>query len=212
MNENKLRAAIAQNPVLVLLLGACPALAATTAVLPALTLGVTALAVMLLASLFSSLIKKLLPENTLFIAQFMLVAGFASMAQLLLNAWLPKVYNMLGVYAALLAVDALSESERAAQQSVGAALKDSFLTGLGFIAALFVTAAIREIFGAGSFAGITLDFFKAHSVSLLTSPAGGFIVLAIVMAVVSAVSKKSTAALGGTADAIISACAEKKEA
>ena len=53
MNENKLRAAIAQNPVLVLLLGACPALAATTAVLPALTLGVTALAVMLLASLFS---------------------------------------------------------------------------------------------------------------------------------------------------------------
>ena len=103
-------------------------------------------------------------------------------------------------------------TERAAQQSVGAALKDSFLTGLGFIAALFVTAAIREIFGAGSFAGITLDFFKAHSVSLLTSPAGGFIVLAIVMAVVSAVSKKSTAALGGTADAIISACAEKKEA
>ena len=93
-----------------------------------------------------------------------------------------------------------------------AALKDSFLTGLGFIAALFVTAAIREIFGAGSFAGITLDFFKAHGVSLLTSPAGGFIVLAIVMAVVSAVSKKSTAALGGTADAIISACAEKKEA
>ena len=214
MNENKLRAAIAQNPVLVLLLGACPALAATTAVLPALTLGVTALAVMLLASLFSSLIKKLLPANTLFIAQFMLVAGFASMAQLLLNAWLPKVYNMLGVYAALLAVDALifSESERAAQQSVGAALKDSFLTGLGFIAALFVTAAIREIFGAGSFAGITLDFFKAHSVSLLTSPAGGFFVLAIVMAVVSAVSKKSTATFGGTADAIISACAEKKEA
>ena len=63
MNENKIRAAIAQNPVLVLLLGACPALAATTAVLPALTLGVTALAVMLLASLFSSLIKKLLPET-----------------------------------------------------------------------------------------------------------------------------------------------------
>ena len=59
MNENKLRAAIAQNPVIVLLLGACPALAATAAVLPALTLGVTALAVMLLASLFSSLIKKL---------------------------------------------------------------------------------------------------------------------------------------------------------
>ena len=58
MNENKLRAAIAQNPVLVLLLGACPALAATTAVLPALTLGVTALAVMLLASLFSSLINE----------------------------------------------------------------------------------------------------------------------------------------------------------
>lgn len=158
MNENKLRAAIAQNPVLVLLLGACPALAATTAVLPALTLGVTALAVMLLASLFSSLIKKLLPENTLFIAQFMLVAGFASMAQLLLNAWLPKVYNMLGVYAALLAVDALifSESERAAQQSVGAALKDSFLTGLGFIAALFVTAAIREIFGAAALPGSRL--------------------------------------------------------
>ena len=66
--------------------------------------------------------------------------------------------------------------------------------------------------GAGSFAGITLGFFKAHSVSLLTSPAGGFFVLAIVMAVVSAVSKKDSAALGGTADAIISACAEKKEA
>ena len=212
MKDNKLCAAIAQNPVMVLFLGACPALGATKDVLCALVLGIAALVVMVLAALVSSLLRNAVTAKAKPLTNFILVAGFASVVQLLMHAWFPAQFNALGVYTTLLAVDLLvyAETERASERPVGAALADSFLTGVGFVLALVVTALIRELFGAGSIAGAAVPFFKAHTVSLLTSAAGGFFAFAIVMAVVQCIFKNRTSALGGVAADAAAVCAEKE--
>ncbi|MBP3538600.1 MAG: electron transport complex subunit RsxE [Oscillospiraceae bacterium] len=195
MKDNKLCAAIAANPALVLVLGACPALGATTGVLPALTLGVSALVIMLLAALCSSLLKNVISDALKPFVHLVLAAGFAAIVQLLVHAWFPAQFNALGVYTTLLAADLLifAISERAGERSVGAALSDSLLTGLGFVVALVITAAVRELFGVGSFAGIVVPFFKAHTVNVLASAAGGFFVFAFVMALFRVVFKREDA-------------------
>ena len=212
MKDNKLCAAIAQNPVMVLFLGACPALGATSDVLSALALGAAALAVMLLASLAASLLKNAVIPEAKPLTNIILTAGFAAIVQLLMNAWFPAQFNALGVYTTLLAADLLvyAETERASVRPVGAALADSLLTGLGYALALVITALLRELFGAGSVAGIAVPFFKAHAVPLLTSAAGGFFMFAIVMAIVQAIFKNRTAAIGGVAADAAAVCAEKE--
>lgn len=204
MKDNKLCAAIAQNPVMVLFLGACPALGATTDVLCALVLGVAALAVMVLASLAASLLKNTVADKVKPLTNFILVAGFAAIVQLLMNAWFPTQFNALGVYTTLLAVDLLvyAETERASARPVGAALTDSFLTGLGFALALVVTAALRVLLASGVIAGAAIPLAK--------SAPGGFFVFAIVMAIVQAIFKNRTDAIGGVAADAAAVCAEKE--
>lgn len=204
MKDNKLCAAIAQNPVMVLSLGACPALGATTDVLCALVLGVAALAVMVLASLAASLLKNAVADKVKPLTNFILVAGFAAIVQLLMNAWFPTQFNALGVYTTLLAVDLLvyAETERASARPVGAALADSFLTGLGFALALVVTAALRVLLASGVIAGAAIPLAK--------SAPGGFFVFAIVMAIVQAIFKNRTDAIGGVAADAAAVCAEKE--
>lgn len=204
MKDNKLCAAIAQNPVMVLFLGACPALGATTDVLCALVLGVAALAVMVLASLAASLLKNAVADKVKPLTNFILVAGFAAIVQLLMNAWFPMQFNALGVYTTLLAVDLLvyAETERASARPVGAALTDSFLTGLGFALALVVTAALRVLLASGVIAGAAIPLAK--------SAPGGFFVFAIVMAIVQAIFKNRTDAIGGVAADAAAVCAEKE--
>lgn len=204
MKDNKLCAAIAQNPVMVLFLGACPALGATTDVLCALVLGVAALAVMVLASLAASLLKNAVADKVKPLTNFILVAGFAAIVQLLMNAWFPTQFNALGVYTTLLAVDLLvyAETERASARPVGEALADSFLTGLGFALALVVTAALRVLLASGVIAGAAIPLAK--------SAPGGFFVFAIVMAIVQAIFKNRTDAIGGVAADAAAVCAEKE--
>lgn len=204
MKDNKLCAAIVQNPVMVLFLGACPALGATTDVLCALVLGVAALAVMVLASLAASLLKNAVADKVKPLTNFILVAGFAAIVQLLMNAWFPTQFNALGVYTTLLAVDLLvyAETERASARPVGAALADSFLTGLGFALALVVTAALRVLLASGVIAGAAIPLAKSAS--------GGFFVFAIVMAIVQAIFKNRTDAIGGVAGDAAAVCAEKE--
>lgn len=204
MKDNKLCAAIAQNPVMVLFLGACPALGATTDVLCALVLGVAALAVMVLASLAASLLKNAVADKVKPLTNFILVAGFAAIVQLLMNAWFPTQFNALGVYTTLLAVDLLvyAETERASAHPAGAALADSFLTGLGFALALVVTAALRVLLASGVIAGAAIPLAK--------SAPGGFFVFAIVMAIVQAIFKNRTDAIGGVAADAAAVCAEKE--
>lgn len=189
MKNNQFRAAIAENPVLVLFWGACPAMAVTNSVIGALGMGAAVLLVMLLSAFLISLLRKAIPEKARIPACILITAGFVSIVQLLMNAFLPTVYPMLGVYLAVAAVNLLvfSSAERASERSVGASVLDSLLTGLGFWAALLVMGAVREILGSGSFAGASVPFFETYNVPLLTQASGGFLVFAILAAVINAV-------------------------
>lgn len=195
MNEKKkcplAFSAIAKNPVLVLFLGACPAMAQTGSVISALGMGVAVLLVMLLSAMLISALRRLIPERAKLPAYVLIVAGFVSIVQLLMNAFLPSVYQMLGVYLAVVAVDlaVFANGEASASRGFGASVLDSLLTGLGFTLALFCMAAVREIFGSGSFAGLAIPFLESHNVPLLLKAPGGFLVFAILLAVIQALRR-----------------------
>lgn len=184
MKDNKMRASIARNPVLVLFLGACPAMASTGKVLSALGMGLAVLLVLLGSGVLIAALRRVIPERARIGANVVIIAGVASVVQLLMHALLPSVYQMLGVYLAVTAVSLLAFHTAENSCSVGAAALDSLITGLLFTLALFVMAAVRELFGLGSFAGMGIPFLQRHTIATLTQAHGGFVVFAILIAVI----------------------------
>ena len=221
MNETKkspkLLEAIGANPVLVLLLGACPAMALTTDVRAALAIGLAALVVMVLSSVVIAALARLIPQGARLAACVLVTAAFVSAVEMLMNAYLPGVYSMMGIDLAVCAVNLLlfGAAENAAEAGFGKALVNALVTGLVFTAVILVVAAIRELFGYGSFAGNEIAFLKAHAVVTLTQPTGGFLVFAFVAAVVNKLFPGCCCAARGTAFAAAGLtyvkCAEKEE-
>ena len=221
MNETKkspkLLEAIGANPVLVLLLGACPAMALTTDVRAALAIGLAALVVMVLSSIVIAALTRLIPQGGRLAACVLVTAAFVSAVEMLMNAYLPSVYSMMGIYLAVCAVNLLlfGAAENAAEAGFGKALVNALVTGLVFTAVVLVVAAIRELFGSGSFAGNEIAFLKAHAVVTLTQPTGGFMIFAFAAAVVNKLwpgcccaARGSTFVATGLTDV---KCAEKEE-
>ena len=221
MNETKkspkLLEAIGANPVLVLLLGACPALALTTDVRAALAIGLAALVVMVLSSVVIAALTRLLPQGGRLAACVLVTTAFVSAVEMLMNAYLPNVYARMGIYLAVCAVNLLlfGAAENAAEAGFGKALLNALVTGLVFTAVVLVVAAVRELFGSGSFAGNEIAFLKAHAVVTLTQPTGGFMIFAFVAAVVNKLFPGCCCAARGTAFAAAGLtdvkCAEKEE-
>ena len=189
MNEKKMTV----NPMWVLFLGACPALGATGTLRGAVSMGVTVLAVMLLTALVTALLRRILPERAVIAATVLTAALFTSAAQLVLHAVLPSVYKMLGVYLAAAAVNLLVFS-RGADNASGLCVGKAVVTGLEFLAVIAVVALLRELFGLGAVWGQEISFFKAHTVASIQKPMGGFLVYAIVAAIVNALFPAACAA------------------
>ena len=189
MNEKKMTV----NPMWVLFLGACPALGSTATLKGAVAMGVTVLAVMLLTALVMALLRRILPERAILPAAILTAALFVSASQLVLHAVLPSVYKLLGVYLAAAAVNLLIFS-RSADKCGGCAVGKVFVTGLEFLAVIAVAALLRELFGLGTVWGSEVAFFKAHAVASLQKPTGGFLVYAIVAAIVNALFPAACAA------------------
>ena len=196
--KNDVRAAIAENPVLVLFLGACPAMAASTSVISALGMGAAVLVVMLLSNMLIYALRNAIPKSARLSANILIITAVVSAVQMLINALLPNVYQMLGVYLAVVAVDLMvyGSAEDAVERSFGKSIVNSLLTGLGFAAAMFVMAAVREILGSGSFAGNGIAFFKTYNIPALLQPHGGFVVFAILLAAIQALGGGKTSGKG----------------
>ena len=186
MNEKKMTV----NPMWVLFLGACPALGATGTLRGAAAMGITVLAVMLLTALVMALLRRILPERAVIAATILTAALFTSAAQLVLHVVLPSVYKMLGVYLAVAAVNLLVFAGSASGLCVGKVV----VTGLEFLAVIAVVALLRELFGLGTLWGQEIAFLKAHAVASLQKPMGGFLVYAIVAAIVNALFPAACAA------------------
>lgn len=178
------------NPTVLMLLGATFALSATENVISAVYVGIVVTAVTLISQIVISILKKSLNKNGQFAVTMLLTAGLVSIVEMLSKAYLPQVYSMVSVYVSLLAVNLITLyrcEESAMNKGMGGAIVDAIVTGLCFTVCLFVIAALREIFGAGSFAGTAIPVLSGHTIPLLVKNAGGYMILAIVMAIANAI-------------------------
>ena len=176
-----LRNAVTENPMMVLFLGACPAMGATATVLGAAGMGAAVLAVMLLSAIVVAALKKVVPVSGRVPVYVLIIAGFVSMIQMVMNAYLPDVYKMLGIYITVAAVDLLIFGTEESDAVISASLKN----GLRFLAVLVVMGVIREAFGSASIAGKEIACLTAYRIPVLAMAPGGFLVYSFVAAVVS---------------------------
>ena len=187
-----LRGIFVENPVFALILGTCPTLATSTSVVSAIGMGLSAMAVLICSNFVISLLRKFIPETVRIPAYIVIIAGFVTVVQMVLHAFVPSLYDMLGVYLALITVNCiiLGRAEMfASKNNPAKAVLDGVGMGLGFTLALFLMATVREVLGAGSFAGIEIPFLIDHKIEILTKAPGGFMVYGILIAVVSALTK-----------------------
>ena len=197
MKNNKLaillRGIIAENPVLILILGTCPTLATTGNVKSALSMGVAATIVLICSNIVISALRKVIPDTVRVPCYIVIIATFVTAVQMLLQAFLPSIYEMLGVYLALIVVNCviLGRAEMFARKNtvLDSAL-DGVGMGLGFILALFLMAFVREVFGVGTFMGIEIPFMKNICIPVLAQAPGGFLVYGILIAVMNKLTEK----------------------
>ena len=187
MSEKNMSKAICKNPLMVLFLGACPAMAATATLMGGFGMGMAVLAVMVLSNLVLALLKKVMPAQAMIPVCVIVSAGFVSAVQMLMNAFLPEVYQMVGTYVAVVAVNLVvfSEAEAAAERSVGNALLQAVITGLSFTAILMIMGAVRELLGSAALAGKQIAFLADYKIPLLAKAPGGYLVASIVAALLS---------------------------
>ena len=179
---------IMKNPLMILLLGATPALAATTDVRSALGMGGAVLVILVLSNIITFLLKGKIAHETKLATNVLIVTGVVSVVQMLMAAFLPSIYNMLGLYVAIVAVTALTsrQADLADEaQSVGEAAKYAVSAGLTLLVVMVVVAAIRELLGSASIAGMDIAFLANYKISALAKAPGAYIVLAMVAACVS---------------------------
>ena len=191
-----LRGIIAENPVLILILGTCPTLATTTSVIAALSMGLAATVVLVGSNAVISALRKIIPDTVRIPCYIVIIATFVTAVQMLLQAFLPSIYEMLGVYLALIVVNCiiLGRAEMFAKKNtVVDSILDGVGMGIGFLLALLALATVREVLGNGSFAGIAIPFLDAVKIPVLTQSPGGFLVYGIVIAIMN----KITASRGG---------------
>jgi len=222
MKQNKLATVlngiVKENPVFVLVLGTCPTLAMTTSLISALGMGLAAMVVLICSNVAISALRKVIPDSVRIPCYIVVIAAFVTLVQMVMHAYLPELYEMLGVYLALIVVNCiiLGRAEMFARNHgiVDSAL-DGLGMGLGFTAALLAMALIRECLGAGTFAGIEIPVLSDFAIPGLAMAPGGFLVFGIMIAVVNkltdgkAIKKKSFGCEGcPSAGVCHSACGE----
>lgn len=188
-----LRGIISENPVLILILGTCPTLAVTGSVTSALSMGIAATVVLICSNVVISALRKVIPDTVRVPCYIVIIATFVTAVQMLLQAFLPSIYDMLGVYLALIVVNCviLGRAEMFARKNtVLDSAVDGLGMGLGFILALFLMAFIREVFGAGSFMGIEIGFMQRFCIPVLAQSPGGFLVYGILIAIMNKLTEK----------------------
>lgn len=194
-----LKGLIKENPVLVLLLGTCPTLATTTSVISAIAMGLAATAVLVCSNMVISALRNIIPDKVRIPCYIVVIAGFVSIVQMLMQAYLPDLYDMLGVYLALIVVNCiiLGRAEMFARKNgvVDSAL-DGLGMGLGFTIALLLMATFREVVGAGTFAGIEIPLLKTYNIPILVASPGGFFAFGCIIALVAKLTDKPKEKMG----------------
>ena len=185
---------IKENPVLRLVLGTCPTLAVTTAAINGIGMGLAATMVLICSNIVISLLRNIIPDKVRIPAYITIIAGFVSVVQMLVKAFLPSIDKALGIYLPLIVVNCiiLARAEMfASKNSVLPSVLDGLGMGIGFTAVLTLMGAIRELLGAGTLFSlpVTAKFISPMIVFLL--PPGGFFVFGMLVALSNALAKKA---------------------
>lgn len=204
------RGLIVENPVLRLILGTCPTLAISTSVKNGIGMGLAATFVLIGSNLVISALRRFIPDKVRIPAFITVIAGFVTLVQLLIQAFLPALDASLGIFLPLITVNCiiLARAEMfASKNAVLPSILDGLGMGIGFTAALFCMATIREVLGNGTFLDIPLPALSAggfiEPVLIFILPPGGFFVFGVLIAL----SQKLSARFGKEAKPEATHCA-----
>lgn len=182
---------IKDNPTFVLVLGMCPTLATTTSAMNGLEMGLATLFVLVLSNMAISLLAPLVPDKVHIPVYIVVIATFVTVLQLLMQAYVPTVYETLGLFIPLIVVNCivLGRAEAFANKnSVGDSALDGIGIGLGFTLSLTVIGIVREILGSGSVFG--WKFFPGDGILAFVMAPGAFLVLGYLMVLFNKIAKK----------------------
>ena len=186
VSERLVNGIVLENPTFVLMLGMCPTLAVTTSAINGLGMGLTTMVVLALSNMFISMLRKVIPDKVRIPAFIVIIASFVTVVELLLKAFIPSLYDALGLYIPLIVVNCiiLGRAEAyASKNKVIPSLFDGIGMGLGFTLALTIIGAVRELLGAGQLFNMQVmpDSYVPCSIFVLAP--GAFFVLAVLTAI-----------------------------
>lgn len=190
-----------ENPIFVLLLGLCSALAITTSVTNAIGMGMAVIAVTICSNIIISLIRNITPNEIRIPVFIVIIATLVKCVQLLMNAYMFSVYQSLGVFIQLIVVNCmiLGRAEAfASKNNVFDSFLDAVGMGFGYTIAIIIVAFFRELLGTGAInivspfdASVVLfniSLFKDYAIGIFKQPAGAFITLGVVLGIINTVS------------------------
>ena len=193
MNWNNLtKGFFKENPVFALLLGCCPTLATTTSAINGLSMGLATTFVLILSNMCISLLKNFIPNKVHIPCYIVVIASFVTVVQLLMQAYLPSIYETLGLFIPLIVVNCivLGRAEAfACKNGIGASAIDGISMGLGYSMALTILGSIREILGSGSIFG--WKFIEGDAILVFVLAPGAFIAMGYLIAIMNRMLKKT---------------------
>ncbi|NOZ34655.1 MAG: electron transport complex subunit E [Chlorobi bacterium] len=182
----------AENAVFVMLLGLCPTLGTTTSAINGLGMGLATTFVLVMSNAVVSLVKKQIPDQVRIPAFIVIIASFVTIVELLMQAYVPDLYDVLGIFIPLIVVNCiiLGRAEAfASKNNVFDSILDGLGMGLGFAMALTILGSVREILGSGSIFNITI--YKGDGALVFVLAPGAFIVLGYLIALINRLTKRA---------------------
>jgi electron transport complex protein RnfE len=188
--KNFTKGFLKENPLLVLVLGTCPSLATTSSAMNGLGMGLATTFVLIGSNLFIALIKNMIPDKVRIPAFIVVIATFVTIVDLVMQAYVPALYETLGIFIPLIVVNCivLGRAEAfASKNTVWSSFVDGAGMGLGFTMALGVLGAVREILGSGSIMGY--KFIEGDGILVFVLAPGAFIALGYLIAITNRINK-----------------------
>ena len=192
--QNFLKGILKENPVFIMLLGMCPTLGVTSSAFNGLGMGVATLFVLLMSNIVVSLIKSQIPSKVRIPAFIIIIASFVTVVEMVLEAFIPFLYEQLGIFIPLIVVNCLilgRAESFASKNNLWSSIVDALGMGIGFVIALTFLGATREILGSGSLFEMKFVSEDANTFILFILPPGAFIALAYLSVLFNKISIKT---------------------
>jgi len=183
---------IKENPVFVLLLGLCPTLGVTTSAINGLGMGLATTFVLIMSNLVVSVIKNFIPDKVRIPAFIVIIASFVTIVELMMQAFVPALFEQLGLFIPLIVVNCivLGRAEAfASKNSVGSSIIDGTGMGLGFTFALTLLGGVRELLGSGAI--FSFKFMESDGMLVFILAPGAFIALGYLIAIINRINNKA---------------------